>query len=128
MKFLRWFFNFLAKWRSNSPITVPKSELAGDAPLARYIFSKRHFNPKKNEVAKGAFMPPPDLELSVFYIGDLSESHVWQLGTNIPKEADSKERTLHARADILTKVVRAKKLTVTLDNDPLRHTTVSGWP
>jgi len=59
--------------------SVPK-EINGQEAIARYITSKRWYSREKNVVKPQAFMPPPDLRLSVFRIDDLSEPEIWKIG------------------------------------------------
>lgn len=53
-----------------------------DEKLTHFIFSRKHFAPRNGIVKFGAFMPPPDSEeLSVFRISSLSDSEVWEIGS-----------------------------------------------
>jgi hypothetical protein len=91
--------------------------------LARYIFSRRYLGPVHPKAA--AFMPPPDLKLSVFRIDDLSQVAVWAIGVSVGAES---QRHLHGRGDIFASQVLASGLTTEPDNVPERHVSITGWP
>lgn len=99
--------------------------IAFSEPLTRYILSRSHFA-SPSRVKFNAFMPPPDLELSVFRISGLTESAIWTIGSQCV--AQPANRTLHARADILVSSVVTIGLEITPDNQPKNHATVTGWP
>jgi hypothetical protein len=104
----------------------PISRVADDEWLARFIrFSKwiRHSN---NTVRQDAFIPPPDLELSVFRHLDLTEEQLWQCGEEIV--GIRPEATLHGRADLQAKVVRDQTLEVLPDARSKNHAVIIDWP
>jgi hypothetical protein len=71
-------------------------------------------------------MPPSDGKLSVFAIAGLAEEAVWLLGHTYVAAPTGK--TLHARADITTRVVAEVGLQMDPDNIPPRDANVIGWP
>ena len=99
---------------------------SGGEKLTRFIFSRRHFSTEKKIVKYAAFIPPPDSEdLSVFRISALFESEVWMIG----RENVRGERTLRARADLLTEVVYENHLTVIPDTTPHElHANITPFP
>src|SRR5215210_3286498 len=110
MRFLRWF------WRSLVAISQNKPETAlGDSGLARwpvhsgenvarFIFSRSHFTTNPPRVKFNAFLPPADLELSVYRTSGLQEVEIWELGKT--RVAVPSGRTLKARGDFRAGSVR----------------------
>jgi hypothetical protein len=132
MKFLR------ASWRNffgifqSSPKSSPWKEVGlADWPvhsgenLARYIFSRNHFTVFPPRVKFNAFLPPADLELSVFRITGLTEDQIWTIGTT--RVATTRGKTPKARGDVKAASV---KNGLSVQRDPLveRHAIVIGWP
>ena len=74
-----------------------------------------------------AFLPPPKPphETSVSRIAGLNEHLVWRIGERV---AQTSQRGLHARADVLAKAVFAVDLDIRPDNKPKRHAAIVGWP
>jgi len=95
--------------------------------LSRYLFSRSHFRSRDKTVKFNAFMPPPDLKLSVFRTSSLSESQIWSIGTGIAHQ-QKPPRTLYGRADIQVCQVMQCGLKVDPDNNPPRHASIIGWP
>jgi hypothetical protein len=71
-------------------------------------------------------MPPPDLQLSVYLITDMSADDIWGVEKGVLTQ-HPKPR-LYGRADINVGVVHAQKLKAFRDDDPPRHVNVVGWP
>jgi len=94
--------------------------------LARYIVSKSQFSAENRRVKHNAFMPPAGLHLSVFVISGLAEAIVWEIGA--ANVAGPQGKTLYARADVQVETVRMAKLRVEVDNNPVRHANIAGWP
>jgi hypothetical protein len=99
--------------------------------LARFIFSRQHYSPQKNAVKYGAFLPVRNsetsiLEVSVFRISSIPDDQIWSIGEQ--EVAQRSGRTLRARADITLSGVQDKELRVDLDDIPLRHANITGWP
>src|SRR5579862_5341281 len=97
-----------------------------DDLLARFLFQKNHFKRMENRATPLAFMPPPDLQLSVFLIADLSINEIWELGKRALTEHP--QPSLYGRADIQVAAVQEQKLRAFRDDDPPRHVNVVGWP
>ena len=57
-----------------------------DDVLARFLFQKRHFNRTENRATPEAFMPPLDLQLSVYLVTDTSADATWDLGKHVLAE------------------------------------------
>lgn len=68
-------------------------------------------------------MPPSDGKLSIFDTENLDENSIWRVGQNV-----AIDRTLRARADIMTSVVEAQGLSLLKDEPPPRHRNLVGWP
>lgn len=71
-------------------------------------------------------MPPPDLQLSVYLITDMSADDIWGVGKGVLTQHP--QLRLYGRADINVGVVHAQKLKAFRDDDPPRHVNVVGWP
>lgn len=95
--------------------------------LARYIFSRRHFSRQTGRVKAGAFMPAPNAELSVTRHRDATQDDLWQAGRGI---AQSRDKTLYGRGDVLAATCASQRLTVEADpiQDNPNHANVIGWP
>jgi hypothetical protein len=94
-------------------------------PLARFIFSDRHFDPNKDRVKHNAFMPGRDGKTSVFRTKDLNEAATWAIGEVI---AQISQRTLHARGDIVAVDVSKANLALVPSEPPPRHADIENWP
>lgn len=68
-------------------------------------------------------MPPSDGKLSIFDTEKLGDHSVWQIGRDV-----AIDRTLRARADIVTSLAEGKGLTLLVDEPPPRHRNLTGWP
>ena len=97
---------------------------AVDPLLSRFIFSKADFS-LPQRIRPRVFMPPPDLRLSVFDVHALVSDDIWQIGQEI---AAIRTQNLHARADIQTSSATEHGLRVLMDEPPLRHRVIEGWP
>lgn len=95
--------------------------------LCRFIFSRKHFVPSQRRVKGDAFLPTgkPPRETSVSRITGLKEHVVWRIGEAV---AQTSERVLHARGDVLAKAVFSAGLEIRPDNRPKRHAAIVGWP
>jgi len=90
------------------------------------LTSKNHFSTERNEVKQAAFLPPPDLKLSVFDIMHLSELHIWAIGKKYVCEPQGK--TLYGRGQFPVSTAVGVGLKVEVDNTPPRHANLYGWP
>lgn len=106
---------------------IPK-EFNDHENLARYITSKGWFSREKNRVKPRAFMPPPDLRLSVYRTYNLSEPEIWKIGLKRVIGKMREPRNLYGRADIQASKIMEKKLNINPDNVPPRHAEIIGWP
>jgi len=98
-----------------------------DEMLCRFILSRSHFGRSPSRVKGDAFLPTskPPHETSVFRIAGLKEHLVWRIGETV---AQTSQRGLHARGDVLAKAVFAVDLDIRPDNKPKRHAAIVGWP
>lgn len=109
-------------------ITFAPGPVAYDEPLARYLTSSNHFSREKNIVKPTAFMPPPDLRLSVFRINELDENSIWAIAIDNIMRNKNSETSLYGRAEILSSNVLSCNLSIDPDNTPPRHANIVGWP
>jgi hypothetical protein len=92
--------------------------------LARYIFSGSQFAATTGVVKYGAFLPPPNKRLSVFDIERLDDHAIWEMG----KSQVARERSIKARADLLSDSVTSEGLSIAPDENPTsRHRNITGW-
>jgi len=111
---------------------VPRQpeQIQHDEPLARFIFSRRHFSPTKNIVGAPAFIPNrDDLQTSVFRIYDLGEQQIRDIGEDVGR-TQTPPRSPRARGEIQVNAVInvGAGLHVIHDEPPPRHAEIIGWP
>jgi hypothetical protein len=126
MKYLKRFLTILIDYFLKLG-RVPK-EIDGQETIARYLTSKRWYSREKNVVKPQAFMPPPDLRLSVFRIDNLLEPEIWKIGFKKVIGNMNQPRNLHGRADIQALNILQINLQINPDNTPPRHANIVGWP
>ena len=108
-------------------VPIPSNELTnGDDLLGRFLLQKNHFKKAEGRATAEGFMPPPDLQLSVFLITSLSASEIWAVGKQVLDQHP--QPRLYGRADVHVAVIRGHKLKALRDDQPPRHVTVTGWP
>jgi len=100
-------------------------QIADHETLSRYIYFSGHFSPRESRVKHEAFMPPSDLQLSVFRVNSLTEQQIWQIGNDV---AGQTQRTLRGRGDVLTAEVRGLGLDAVPATPPPHHAHIIGWP
>ena len=108
--------------------TIKIEPINNNESLSRYILNSNQFSRLKNIVKPSAFMPAPNLQLSVFRIKGLDQDAIWELGE---KEVVSKIipiKTLYGMAKILSLSVKATGLRIDPDDTPPRHANIIGWP
>jgi len=103
-------------------------EINSQEVIARYITSKSGYSRQKDIVKPPAFMPPPNLKLSVFRIDNLSEPDIWKIGIEKVINKMNKPTNLHGRADIQALNIFDSNLQIEPDNIPPRHANIIGWP
>ena len=96
--------------------------------LGRYLTQKNHFSRWDNAVRTLAFMPPPNLRLSVFRIDGLKLEEVWIIGQREVIDVLPQPKTLYGMADIKASKVREFDLEIEPSNTPPRHADICGWP
>jgi hypothetical protein len=100
--------------------------------LGRYLTEKTYFSVVKNAVLPKAFMPPPNLKLSVFRIDGLGLKQIWEMGqtqvlATMPKSVAATKR-INGIADIKVSKVQRLSLNVQPTGSPSRHANICGWP
>ena len=97
--------------------------------LARYLNEKSgYFSTDRNSVLPRAFMPPPNLRLSVFRIDGLELDKVWEIGQKRVIDVLPQPKTLYGMADIKALKVRKFDLEIEPTNTHPRHADICGWP
>jgi hypothetical protein len=110
---------------------TPIRPLDSDELLARFIMFERWLR-QDQTVRPDAFIPPPDLQLSVTRRISLSEDELWDVGQKIADEIAVKKpgARLYGRADIYVRYVSELKLRA--EADPLpdnpNHAYITDWP
>lgn len=97
-------------------------------PLARYILSSNQFSRINNIVKPSAFMPAPNLQLSVFRIKGLDISAIWEIGEKEVVSRIKPIKKLYGMAKIFSISVVSAGLKIDPDNIPPRHANIIGWP
>jgi hypothetical protein len=64
-------------------------------------------------------------EVSVFRIDGLSETAIWEIGSDVARQRD---RTLYARGDTKASDVMKLGLDIRPNEPPPRHADLVGWP
>lgn len=101
-------------------------EVADAEQLARFVMTRRWVR-AEGTVRPDAFMPPPDLNLSVTRHGTLSPENLWSRGYQV---AQSQGKALLGRADLRAENVRRSLLDVVgfpVPNNP-EHAHIVSWP
>lgn len=98
-----------------------------DESLARFVFHGSHIRQPIKTVKPDAFMPPPNLELSVTRHLEATEAEIWNVGRDI---AIKRELHLYGRTDIgvshcAGEGLRVEKAPI-LENP--NHAHILGWP
>lgn len=126
MKYLKRFLTILIDYFLKKDSVA--EEINSQEVIARYITSQRWYSRQKDIVKPQAFMPPPNLKLSVFRIDNLSEPEIWKIGIKKVINKMNKPTNLHGRADIQALKIFDSNLQIEPDNTPPRHANIIGWP
>lgn len=90
-------------------------------PIARYLYQTGNFT--RDHVRERAFLPPPDLRLSVFIVDSLRNEEIVEIGNR------ASSRQLKAYAFLRKKTtIETQGLTIERDDNPIRHAELCGWP
>lgn len=100
--------------------------LPPDATLSRFLTYSNHF--KAGKATYKAFMPPPDLQLSMFQTDGIAAAEIRALAELNVLSGMSPGRSIYGHADLSVAVLIAQNLQPIRDDDPDRHTSVGGWP
>ena len=102
-------------------------DVADDEALARFVLQSKHFRRSNMTVKPDAFVPHPDVKLSVSRHLHATEDELWSIGQSVAREIG---KTLYGRADILASDCKRQNLAVRaapVEENP-NHADVSGWP
>ena len=69
---------------------------------------------------------PSNGGVSVFRIGGLSQDEIWNMGTR--EVASPRDKPLRGRLDALTSHLCSKGAEVCVDEPPVRHAMIAGYP
>jgi len=97
-------------------------------PIVWFILTRSHINWEKTEhprLRPEAFMPHPNIQLSVFRVGELDQLEVQQIDETV---AFQRSKTLVGCGCLLVKHVIQTKLSVQPKEPPPRHADIVGWP
>ncbi len=97
-------------------------------PISRFLFSKSDFSSQNNLVKLRAYLPPPDLTVSVFRTQGLNEEQTWELAERKIISRQKHKKTLKGRADSTPSKIENVGLNIIPDNIPPRHANITGWP
>jgi len=126
MRFLKKYWRAFRGSSAETEFPSIADEIEPTEPIARYIFSSSHYAATIGRVKPAAFMPPENLQTSVFRIQGLTDNEVWSLGFR--HVATPGRPSLKARADFIAESVDDARLVLRFDNTPPRHTSIVGWP
>lgn len=108
--------------------TIKIEPIKNNEPLARYILESSQFSRLKNIVKPSAFMPAPNLQLSVFRIEGLDQKAIWELGEKEVVSRIIPIKTLYGMAKLLALSAKSAGLRIDPDDTPPRHANIIGWP
>jgi len=100
--------------------------IANHEQLARFVMVRKWVR-DDGTIRSDAFIPPPDLNLSVTRHVGLSDGEIWSRGRQV---AIQRERPLYGRADVSAGRIREASLNVVvhpLDDNP-EHAHIVDWP
>ena len=105
----------------------PPEHISDDEWLARFVVFGRWVR-ENGTVRPDAFVPPPDLNLSVTRHLALSDEQLWARGADV---ASARNANLTGRADLRAAAVRSLSplnvLEATIAGNP-EHAHIVGWP
>jgi hypothetical protein len=95
--------------------------------ITRFILSRTHFSKQNARAKVAAFLPPPNLQMSVYRTETVDEAAIWEIGGKYV--AKPQDRTIRARGDLLAGVILQVGLKVVPDTKPHKlHANIVGWP
>lgn len=93
--------------------------------MSRFIFWKSQFSNGRPKAS--AFIPPPNLKTSAFWIDGLEDRAIWDLGDN--EAGRGRGKRPRGRADLKSNDVAEVGLACVSDPSPHpRHLNICGWP
>lgn len=128
MNYLKQYWNVFKEFLNKNANISAIDPIDDNESLGRYLLSRRHFSSQKNIVKPSAFMPPPNLHVSIFRIKGLDENAIWNIGENEVIKKTQPTKTLYGRAEIISLAVKLVGLEVAPDDSPPRHSNIKGWP
>jgi len=105
----------------------PENNILPSEWVTRYILQRGHYAPTRGRVKHHVFLPPPNGEISVYRITDLTVDQIWDIGER--HVAQPRGKTLRARADLIASDVFENSLELVPETNihPL-HASIVGWP
>lgn len=105
---------------------TPPTAVSDDESLARFVMTRRVIR-EDGSVKPDAFLPPPDLNLSVTRHVGLSIDDLWSRGRRV---AELRGKPLVGRADVGARDVRRELLDVVgfPEPDNPQHAHIVNWP
>ena len=110
----------------NAKHRAPDS-IASNERVTRYILSRKQFSRENKRIKYAAFLPPRDLELSVYRTNRLDGGEIWEIGKRFVAEPQGK--TVLARGDLQAATIVEVGLGAAADTQPHKlHANIVGWP
>lgn len=106
---------------------VPR-QVSSTEPISRFVFYRDHL--KIGRVSFAAFMPSPKtMDVSVYRTFGCSERKIWLLGDLFVAAKRKDNRSIIARADLVSQPVLNQGLDIISEPSPHpRHANVTRWP
>lgn len=122
MKSLHGLKRLLKKLTNKSDLTEGNFDSQSNIPFARFATQSSHYRKSDLEVRQSLFLPPKNLELSVFRSDGLTQDDIKNLGNkHIPN--------IKGFTEVLKNDIEAiEPLKIQIDNVPPRHANIIGWP
>jgi hypothetical protein len=104
-----------------------RKPVAGDEPLARYVFGKDYYRPSDRTVRHNAFMPAKTRDLSVYRVIEMGIEQIRDLGNEYVASSRDKPALGYARLIAGEVITQGLKIVGTEKPHP-RHANIFDWP
>lgn len=125
IRFLKTLLHTLIGSSAEEQVVV--GSVASTELITRYVLNKRQFSVLNKRIKPAAFLPPPNLQMSVYRTEAIDESAIWDIGTKYV--AEPQDKVLCARGDLSAEKFADFGLEIVPDVRPHPlHANVEGWP